>query len=746
MTRIVLALAVTLAGALPTLAVMPPQQLQIVPVYSEPPAIKITWIERGDAPAGYDIERIVDAGEFAFLAHFPRGTVGRPIFFLDRDVNATSDYIYRVKACDAVTCEDSPPFTTAARVVWPIIGGHEVLHGFNEVIAWAGIGDSDTATGFHMGLDLNKTTDASVTTGNVVVAPRGGIICCPNVGKDEDGTLQADNGSIGIFVEVGDGRRELDSFNHLATVGSTVPPAAVGDVVAPGQQVGVIGTGFFVENFARHVHHMNERVAPIPPGQQWIIRHPLRTFTDPADKDPLGKPPELFDENVDGKLVLYREHKADGTGAVINYDVSPRPLYGDVDVEPEVLDEQGTNPRQAPIDLGYWIEGPYPDTEQLDDVKSAATPYRLYDFREEYFGGIAGGPPPAPCGAVADIDDVTNSGCRKAGPRATRCTNPPSTCGGVSPGTSCVSDAACGSGTKCLALSCAPSIIKEGTTNFPWAILHHFIVTHAKGEMGKRADVDANQFWRTAAKDDGAPVGSTHANYAGQPTTTKAWEARFPDGDYTIHVIASDLVHPNVDLKLPVVRLENFAPFVKEMIVARDNDENPLTGVPMLAGCESVIHHYRHTPRQPYGRAQDVLISRVASTIVPSGQQLCMLIRFSEPVMSVTVDLVRDRGTGALVPGAVPIGGLTKTYGTNDTWIGAVNLPIDQSGASDASPAGDEHDTAIRIVALDRRDATGTSRGLDVNSDGVPDAGGDLTHVVKLDLSLPTGSLDAEKP
>jgi hypothetical protein len=734
--RAALALAVTLAGAAPALAVpMPPLQLKIVPVYSTPLAIKLTWIERGDATAGYDIERGVDGGPLSFLARFPRGTVGQPIVYLDKTVIAASEYTYRVKACDATTCVDSSPFTTSPKVMWPIAGGHEVMHGFNEVSAWNGAGQEVVtnpvtgkpdlvATGYHMGLDVNKTT-ADGVPGDIVVAPRGGIVITPIL-------EELDNGWIGIRVDVGGGLFETDTFNHIATTGANAPPVEGGDVVVPGQPIAHIGLyANFPGNFAKHVHYMQERI-PIPAGQQRTIRHPLRIFTDPADLDPLGKPPDFFDENKDGKIVLFRAHQPGGAGAFIAYDFVNTPLRGDVDVEAEVMDEQGNDPRQAPMDLGYWIEGPIPDGEQHDDVKSAARPYRLYDFREEYFGGIPPSPgfarvPPAPCDAVSDIVDATNSGCRGL----MNCT--------THPGVAC------------------NSVITEGTTSWNWPVLHHFIVTHAKGEEGKRADVDRNQFWRTAAKDDGAPVDSTHANYAGQPTTTKAWEARFPDGDYVIHVIASDLVHDKVDLPIrdshfpqgpqPGIRLENFAPFVKEMIVARDADENPATGQPMLAGCESVIHHYRHTPRQPYGRAQDVLISRVATTIVRSGQQLCVLIRFSEPVMSATVDLVRDRGTGAPVPGAAFTGSLSKTYNTDDTWIGTVALPIDQSGASDASPAGDEHDTAIRIVALDRRDATGTARGLDANSDGIPETGGaDLSHVVKLDLSLPTGSLDAEKP
>ena len=66
--------------------------------------------------------------------------------------------------------------------------------------------------------------------------------------------------------------------------------------------------------------------------------------------------------------------------------------------------------------------------------------------------------------------------------------------------------------------------------------------------------------WVPIALDDGASETGATANYAGLPDTNIATNARFPDGDYTIHVIASDLLATS-DLT-HVVRLENFCPAV----------------------------------------------------------------------------------------------------------------------------------------------------------------------------------------
>jgi hypothetical protein len=699
------AVRLALVLALPAASVTPPTappNPQVVPVYSTPRQMRIRFRENGTAQT-YNLLKQVGAGASTLFQTFAATTSGHLVEVFDFAVVSGESYTYVIEACNAAGCVRTPGLRNSPTIRWPVTNSHEILHGFNEPIGWAGLGDgSRPPVGFHNGVDINKTT-TNPATGNDVVAPRGGVVRVTQTGAP--GTT--DNGAVFIRVEVGDGVVEIDSFNHLAT-GALFTTLTVGAVVEPGQKLGVIGTQWFgAGNFADHTHFS---IASSQNPARTTIRHPLRLFESGADRDPMGKAPALCDDNADGSSVLYRVHPG---GAPIAHNPVTTPIRGDIDVEVEVCDEQGTSPRQAPIDLGYWIEGPLPDSEQHDDVKSAARPYRLYDFRDAYYGAA----PPTACTLVSDVSDLTNAGCPTVG------------CGAESPG------------------GCAGSVLQEGSTPFPWPSLHYFIVTHAGDEVGARTSIATTEFWRTAATDDGAPATAPDANFAARPVTARATQARFPDGEYQIHVVASDLEHANVDLKLPVTRLENFAPFLKEVVVALDADGNAGSGRPGTPGCEALVYHFQHTHRQAYPRPQDVRHTSVPTTIARAGQKLCALLRFSEPVSGVSVDLVRERGGGSAVPASGFTGTLAKTHQTDDTWSGFVTLPEDATGESNASAGSDERDVALRVLALDRRDAAGAMRGLDADDDGAPDPAGDLNHVVvKLDLSVPTITLDVIKP
>ncbi len=702
-----LLIAARAAEALPSLPSLP-QLFGVQPVYATPIAMRLLIVEAGGA-TGYTLYRTDRFHPGFVVTSLPGGAADHRVFYLDTNVIPHTEYTYRLDVCNATGCASTPEFTTSVDVVWPISGGRRILHGFNEVLAWAGINGNDgKEAAFHDGVDLARTTPEG-TPADDLLAPRGGVVV--EIGTPPPPSV--DNRYIRIQVDVGD-HFERDVFTHLSTAAAL--PVMQGDIVYPGQKIGVVGTREFDQGryppgdtdpfaptaFDDHVHFNLERQDV----NRTTIRHPLTIFTDPADRDPLGHPPALNDENGDGKMVLYRTHAtAPATGTLINYDFVTTPLRGDVDVEAEITDVQGTKPEQAPITLGYWIEGPLPESEHHDDVKSADHPYRLYDFRSEYWGVR----PETPCDAVSDLDDVANYGCR--GVKAVGCT------------------------TSTGARSTCNSVLKEGGINFPWPILHHFVVTHAAAETGARNGLDKNQFWRTAAKDDNGPVGAVQANYASKPTTTKAWEARFPDGDYTIHLLASDLVHTDVDVKLPTARTENFAPFVQEIVLSQDADGNPATGLPEAPGCEVEVYAYKNPARKSYPDPAQLAVARASAALMflRSGRTLCVRIRFSEPMSSAGVDLVRDRGTGAVLSNVG--GSFEKTFQDQDTWRGTVTLAADPSGASDASAANDEKDTAIRVTAGDRRDAGGVIRALDTDGDGLGNSAGDVNHLVKLDLS-----------
>jgi hypothetical protein len=677
-----------------------PTGVAAISQYSTPPAILVRWNDVPDETA-YEVWRSVDGAPITLLVSVGANVVQVP----DNTVNNSSVYRYRLFACDGSGCTVGDDFTTSVRVLWPISGGHEVLHGFNEVLAWAGIRGGDGATaGYHDGVDLNRTTSGA-TAGDDVGAPRGGI-----VNQVILNAADPDNGFVAVQVNLGGGNFEFDGFNHIANTGGNGPVVAVGDVVAPGQKLAKIGTQQFNGDFTDHVHSM------VTLGSAFAssARHFLSIFTDPADRDPQGNSPSLFDENGDGKNALYRDHNEADLTKYLDYDHDTKPLSGDLDIEVEVTDQQGTNPRQAPIDLGYWIEGPLDPADDDDDVKSAAHPYKLYDFRTNYFGLGA----PTVCSLVSDIQDAANSGCKGL-----------ATCTAY-PGVAC------------------NSVIKEGTTDFPWPVLHHFIITHAKGETGARADVDATQYWRTKAKEDNGASTAATANYAGKPTATKPTEARFPDGDYTIHAIASDLVHSNVDLKIEKVRLENYPPFIKEVSVYQDKDD--MIGTQVDAdhpGCEVELYKYQQKNPNPYP-GTGYLGDSQRSTFASAGHAICVRILFSEGMDTTAVDFdveLDPQGAGGAAPLAF-IGSFATTNTDNDTWKGEVTVPADASGNSDSDVSDPNKDAVIRVRARDLKDRNNNQRGLDEDGDGTPEADAtDENHRIKLDASTPVTTIQIKK-
>src|SRR5207302_380641 len=90
----------------------------------------------------------------------------------------------------------------------------------------------------------------------------------------------------------------------------------------------------------------------------------------------------------------------------------------------------------------------------------------------------------------------------------------------------------------------------------PWTIYDSYIVTNTKGTDGNIANVDKGQYWNTDAKNDSSSSYVSYANFAGKQDTSKNSEARFPDGDYEIHIVAGDLVRDKDYAKK--VRVNNF--------------------------------------------------------------------------------------------------------------------------------------------------------------------------------------------
>ena len=278
-----------------------------------------------------------------------------------------------------------------------------------------------------------------------------------------------------------------------------------GEDVYAGQKIAEISESAFPDA-VEHTHYVITNT-----NYQALQAHPLGVFDNFADRDPQQNAPGFVDHTFPGAgqpgSVLFKRQGA-GAGTYLTVDAT-HPLEGDVDIIVEFGDVLGTSPDQVPTSLGYWIEQP-PQTCAVTyhNVQDPANAYLLFAWEQAYFGDAAG----AFAVSQAISDTFWDYGSTLAG--------------------------------------------------YPWPNYKHFILTNTSGTNGAAANVSAGQYWNTNAEDDGDDEVSDHANYAGLADTTQARMARFPDGVYTIHVVANDLVQDAGQfLEIPV-RLENFNPIV----------------------------------------------------------------------------------------------------------------------------------------------------------------------------------------
>lgn len=321
-------------------------------------------------------------------------------------------------------------------------------------------------------------------------------------------TAAGANGTVIIEVKVGAGS-EFDETSHITSIPAAV---AVGKVVRAGQEIGEISETHFPVNFTDHVHFVHTKTL----GGDVIERHPLAVFKADGEKDPKKNKPALAHHagTPAGTLLVTR----DG-GAPEVYDAM-KPLFGDVDLIVELADAMGTNPDQLPVRLGYWIEPvKVLGSRRQKGVKTAKNPYLLFNFRTVWFGKGE-----ANLNLMNRIVEATQD----HGPN-----------------------------------------IKEGplgmVETYPWQNFKHFIVTNTKGLDGAKGNVDDTQVWNTNAQED-SPANDMLLNYTGSPDTTQATKARFRDGQYRLHVIASDLINSDVDISKMdpglELRVENYPPIV----------------------------------------------------------------------------------------------------------------------------------------------------------------------------------------
>ncbi len=296
------------------------------------------------------------------------------------------------------------------------------------------------------------------------------------------------------------------------------PLVRPGQSVYPGQEIAKISERHFPVDFVDHIHFVTMTNA-----STFRPLNPLLIFSAAADRDPGGNTPGLVDHGGDGS-VFYRVQG----GGPLTVDAT-HPAHGDLDIIVELSDEMGTSPDQIPSLIAYAIEPPAPALGVVHHgVKSTGLPYVLF------------------------FTDTTCYSCDISVAAATA-----------------------------LHAKLVDTTKNYGATipGFPWQNFKHYVITNTKGLDGSAGNVDEGQYWNTNAKNDGTDDGVPHANFAGKPDTTKATEARFPDGDYTVRVHTADLVHNNTDISW-TVRLENFHPIVVET--------DPPMGAELPAGTDEV--------------------------------------------------------------------------------------------------------------------------------------------------------------
>ena len=484
-----------------------------------------------------------------------------------------------------------------------------------------------------------------------VVAARGGTVV-----SIAGGVLHNEYVFIRVTIN---GRFEYDCYLHL----ETAVAVAVNDVVFAGQRLGQMGTGYFPVVWTDHMHFfIAAAAAPLPnPG----IRHPQAMYTAANDRDPGGTAPEMFDHPGAPAGDSHFRHQGDAAGTRIDYDRALRPLDRDIDILVGMRDEQGTDPDQAPMKLWYWIVGPRPAVHGVDhdNVKNGARAYQLMDFTGRFWGGQARSE------HVVDSDAAWNHGPR----------------------------------------------IMVGGVAYPWPQHKHFIVTNAGAMDGAATNVSDDQFWNTNAKNDRSDPLGDHANFATEPDTTMAHEARFPDGEYEINIYSADLDNENWET-IDNVRIENYPPILKSVVVYYDfdGDENtPAAGE--NKGYERKVYEFNHLNPDAYKVTPDDIKSyRIRrADYGPDGTAFWIKLTFSETIdktwadENVQLDIKNDGG---------------GPYGSTRTWSRL--YADDDTVVAEFSVAADEgEDEAMIIVKQrDRRDRLANHRCMDKDSNGVPEA------------------------
>ena len=686
-----------------------PNKIEPIPDYGEL-NITVSWDPVGEAEE-YRVYRAPvvgdDPGEYGLI-----GTVDHPVTEYADNPGTEDEFFYTVTAVDDQDEESEKPdgVRQSLRTLWSVPTSLCILHSFNE--------PSDThidTDNFHAGIDIRGPG------GDQVVAARGGKISrVANKGTD--------NAGIDIRVKHGT-QTYIYHWNHLDDSGNNKEILVdEDDIVYPGQPLGDISTEIWVA-WVSHAHFNFADLA-------WTLAdiNPLSIYEENKYLDPQENPPAIANLNADEKdrtvLFLYQEQNNGLRHMEYDPEENPIPIIGNdwqddsrnqgkMNFAVEIGDNQMTiawpegeaRLEQAVTDIAYWIEGRRMPVEEdlYAHVRSGDTPYVLFDWSDGTFFGNAN---------VVWYDIVDKK--QEYGGKVSH----------------------------------------EGQT-YPWnsdqhdnvGLYRHYIITNTDNDDGGPTGVDADQYWNTNAEND-PNIGyeDDEANFATKDITEGAHNARFPDGEYIVHVRMGDLIH-TAEGKVEdsfTVRLENYPPIIVEVEVRQDADdeETPADGEDF----ERLIYEFIHENPNPYEvyEVDEEHLAQyqkgVAGSGKDDGRRLWVRIIFSETMDHEWAEEGEDPGFKLQLDphGRDPIDfedvQWDETYVENDTVTGMLTIPprehekIDSRGELDDEEPDHSHDAVIVVRARDLADAEGEHRGLDPTSDGTPAADKtDRNHRLKID-------------
>lgn len=348
---------------------------------------------------------------------------------------------------------------------------------------------------FHNGIDILVTGFG----GQTVRAARAGRLVVNN-----PDFRQAGNGMVVIRVDVGDGNFEYDTYLHLSNITAPAENNQNPPWIQQGDGLGRISGAIHPFQY-RHLHFDVQAARP-PRNQLPDFRNflnPLERFAAAADQDPLGYAPRLADSNEDDRMLR----------VVRNRGVAPLGVIsGDVDIIADLRDVMNdTGNRRAtaaPHSVGYYIRSLFDRGVIARGVKPGGEPYMLAKFDDNWFTTVRGPHDEWARNRLLNIYSLVYADSLRLRP------NP---------------------------LPALPTTL-------------NYIVTNCNGVSGFSFDVH-DRYWRTNAREDN---GARESNYYENETTNMNATARFKDGDYEVHIVASDLAR-TVDLNAGRIRVVNFA-------------------------------------------------------------------------------------------------------------------------------------------------------------------------------------------